>query len=105
MQWKVIWIFLNIIVLLLGLYLRTIAPDGAIVFIYLIYFISFPIGLIVPFIFIYLDIYFNFNIYYESYPILIDIFIPWIVFLIAGYIQWFIIIPKIKNYLKKKFFS
>ncbi len=99
---KFLWLFLNILTLIYGIYLRSIAPDGAVIFIYLMYIISFPLGFLVPFAFVCIDkcIGYNINIYYNSFPILIDIVIPWILFLMAGYIQWFVLIPKIKKWWK-----
>ena len=98
-----LWFFLNIAILVYGIYLRQIAPDGAIVFIYLMYFVSFPLGFAVPFVFVCMDkcVGYDINIHYSSFPIMIDILIPWVLFLIAGYLQWFILIPKIKKYWKR----
>ena len=99
-----VWLFLNILILIYGIYLRSTAPDGAVIFIYLMYIISFPLGFLVPFVFVCIDkcIGYNINIYYNSYPILIDIVIPWILFLIVGYIQWFALIPKATKWWKNK---
>ncbi len=100
----IVWLLLNIMVFIYGTYLRQIDPDGAIVFIYLMYIISFPLGLVIPFVFACIDkcIGYNINTHYDSFPILIDIIIPWILFFIAGYLQWFILIPKIKKWWTKK---
>ena len=99
-----LWLFFNIVILMYGIYLRSIAPDGAIVFAYLMYLISFPLGIVVPFVFFCIDrcIGYNINAYYDSFPIIIDIFIPWTLFLLTGYLQWFILIPKIKKYWREK---
>jgi hypothetical protein len=100
----IIWIFVNIVILIYGTYLREIASDGAIIFVYLLYVISFPLGLIVPFVFVCIDkcIGYDINIYYDKFPVVIDIFVPWILFLIAGYLQWFILIPRIKKWWLKE---
>jgi len=103
-----IWLFLNIIILIYSLYLRYLDPDGAIIFAYIMYIISFPLGFIVPFVFVCIDkcIKYDINIFYRNFPILVDIIIPWFLFVIVGYIQWFVIFPKIyaflKNYKDKK---
>jgi len=100
----IVWLFLNIAILVYGIYLRQIAPDGAIVFIYLMYLVSFPLGFAVPFVFVCMDmcVGYDINVHYSSFPIMIDILIPWVLFLIAGYLQWFMLIPKIKKYWKKR---
>jgi len=98
----IIWLVLNILILIYGTYLRLIGPDGAIVFILFMYLISFPLGLIVPFVFVCMDkcIGYDINIYYKSFPIIIDIYVPWVLFLFAGYLQWFFLFPKLFSYLK-----
>ena len=100
----IVWLFLNIIILIYGIYLRKISPDGAIVFVYLMYMISFPLGLTVPFVFVCIDkcMGYDINKYYDNFPILIDISIPWTLFLIGGYLQWFILLPKIKKRWREK---
>jgi len=99
----IIWLIFNIIILIYGTYLRHIGPDGAVVFIYFMYFISFPLGLVIPFVFVCIDkcIGYDINIYYEDFPIIIDIFFPWVLFLFVGYFQWFVLIPKIKKLMIK----
>jgi hypothetical protein len=60
-------------------------------------------GFIVPLVYVCFDkcIGYDINAYYSETPIVMDIVVPWILFLIMGYIQWFIVIPKILNKVKK----
>ncbi len=93
------WFFLNGGALLIGFYLRSKDADGALFFLYLMYFITFPMGFFAPIIFICISKYiYDFNQLYNSFPFIVDIFIPWILFVLLGYLQWFVIIPKIKRY-------
>ena len=101
---KGIWFSINLIILIYAIYLYQIDKDGAIVFAYLMFLVSFPLGFAVPFVFICMDtcVGYDINMHYDSFPIVIDIFIPWVLFLIAGYLQWFIILPKILKYFRSK---
>jgi len=100
---KIIWFTIHIIAIIYFSYLHaTIHQDAAIPFIYLMFLLSFPLGFIVPFIFIALSYIFP-NIHItHNYLFLTDIVLIGILCMIIGYIQWSILIPKIKKYLKKK---
>jgi len=97
---KIIWFSIHIIAIIYFSYLHaTIHKDAAIPFIYLMFLLSFPLGFIVPFIFIALLSHIHIA---HDYLFLTDIVLIGILCMIVGYIQWFILIPKIKKYLKKK---
>ena len=101
---KIIWLSVNIMILLYLLYLSTKGTDWGMVFAFIMYAMTFPIGFVVPYIYIFIDKYTDINMVYfrESYPIMEGIILPWSLFLIVGYLQWFILIPKIKKWWKKR---
>jgi len=106
MNKKIIWLSLNILILIYGIYLRSIASDGAIVFAYFLYFITFPLGFITPFImpiitFLIGPIVLVLKLFNVNTYIIIDIIIPWISLLLVGYIQWFMLMPKINKWLDR----
>ena len=108
MKIKLIWFFLNLAILIYGLYLRSIAPDGAIVFAYLEYLITFPLGFFVQFVFpfatiISIPIILITKLFNVSDPMIEDIIVPWFAFVLLGYIQWFILVPKIKKWWSEKY--
>jgi len=81
-------------------YYVTLDWDAAIPFVYLMFLLTFPSGFIIPFIYI-LFSYIS-PTYQTSISVIDNIVIPSLLFSIIGYIQWFIIIPKVKKYLKNK---
>jgi len=107
MNTKLIWFILNLIILIYGIYLRTIAPDGAIVLVYLMYVITFPLGFFVQLFLplttlIAVPLILIAKFFSVADFMIEDIILPWFSFLLLGYIQWFILIPKIKNWWKPK---
>ena len=101
MKIKIIWLLLNICILLYGIYLYEIHPDGAIALTYLMFIVSFPLGFFATYILFFISKFNFLETLLQSYPFVQSIIIPWIIFVIFGYIQWFIIFPKIRKYLKK----
>ena len=107
MKVKLIWFILNLAILAYGIYLRSIAPDGAIVFVYLEYLITFPLGffaqVVSPFTTIVaIPIILIIKLFNVSDPMIEDIIVPWFAFVLLGYIQWFILIPKTKKWWKDR---
>lgn len=107
MKIKLIWFILNLAILAYGIHLRSIAPDGAVVFVYLEYLVTFPLGLFVQFIspfttIIAIPIILIIKIFNVPDSMIEDIIVPWFAFVFLGHIQWFILIPKIKKWLTKK---
>jgi len=103
MKKKITWFIFHIIAIVYFSYMHvTVHYDAAIPFIYLMLLLSFPLGFAVPFIFIPLS-YILPEIHTGSnYLFLIDIVLSGILFMFIGYLQWFILLPKIRNYFKKK---
>jgi hypothetical protein len=96
----IIWIIINILALIYGEYLIQGHKDGLIVFTYIMLLISFPFGFIFIYIILIVEYLFKtLNIDIPRPPNEeVLLLIEWVEFVIAGYIQWFIIIPKIKNW-------
>ncbi len=80
----------------------TVHYDAAIPFIYLMFIVSFPLGLSVPYIFILLSYILPELHTGSNYLFLYDIVLIGILFMAIGYIQWFILVPKIQQYFRKK---
>jgi len=100
---KVLWFVINFFIMLYFSYYHvTIHWDAAIPFVYLMFLITFPSGLIIPFIYMLLSYILPTYNAGNPYSVIGDIIIPSLLFSIIGYIQWFIIVPKIKNYLNKR---
>ena len=88
---KIIWLIINIFIFLIGLIY------GQIPFTYLMTLITFPSGII----FLFSISIFNIDtVLYNNE--LIVLILEWLMLLFIGYLQWFIIIPKIKIYFLKK---
>jgi len=95
---KLLWFLLQVLWLFFILYqiVKYNEKDIDIIFTGLEYIITFPSSLLIGGLnyilsFIYTPIdYFN-NVPYR----IIYIFINWILFTVAGYVQWFIVVPKI----------
>jgi len=103
MKKKITWFIFHIIAIVYFSYMHiTVHYDAAIPFIYLMLLLSFPLGFLVPFIFIPLSYILPTIHTGSNYLFLIDIVLTGILFMIIGYIQWFILLPKIRNYFRKK---
>ncbi len=74
------WIVINFIILFIGLILYAKGGDGAIIFTYIEYLVSFPIGFAVQHLMSIIN-----------YPVGIwgEIIIPWILFSALNFMQWF----------------
>jgi len=100
---KVIWFSINIFILIYFSYLHiAIHHDTTIPFIYLILLFTFPLGFIVSYILYFLSFLLQFIGEDSPYLVIDSIIIPWCFFLLVGYVEWFILIPKIKLYFKNK---
>ena len=89
---------MNILILTCGFYC------GQIVFAYLMLLITFPIGILFLFIMTILELLFNYlniDIFSHNSEVAILV-IQWIMMFLIGYFQWFILIPKIISYFKKR---
>jgi len=95
---KVLWFGINFALIIYFSYLHYfINKDAAVGFFYLMYIITFPLGLIVPLIFIIFSDFFN-SSFFVSHLFVVDIILPGVLFMLLGYFQWFILLKKIKNY-------
>ena len=99
---KIIWLLVNVLILAYGIYLRNLNPDGTLIFLYLMYFVTFPMGYVVPLIFICISECFGISIYDQKHLLFSDITVPWVSFIFIGYLQWFVVFPKIISFLKKR---
>ena len=100
---KIIWFIFNIAILIYFSYIHvTIHYDAVIPFFYLMLLMTFPTGFIVPYISYLLSFILPFIGVESPYMVIYDIVIPWLFFVPIGYIQWFILLPKIRKYLKSK---
>jgi hypothetical protein len=96
-----IWLLINICILLYGITLYKIHPDGTIVLVYLMLLLTLPLGYIVIYILYIFSKVGLFGTLFQHYPILESIILPWVFFVVFGYIQWFILLPKIIEYTKR----
>ena len=95
---KILWFVVNIMIIVYFSYLHyTIDKDAVIPFVYLI---TFPSGFLIPYLYMFSSYLNTFSIKNALY--ISDIIIPGILFMIIGYIQWFILLPKIKKDFKSK---
>lgn len=100
---KIIWLVLNIAIIVYFSYAHvTIHYDAAIPFFYLMLLLTFPIGFIVPFVAYFLSFILPSVPVENPYSFIDGIVVPGVVFIAVGYIQWFILLPKIRKYLKSK---
>ena len=100
---KVLWFVINFFIMLYFSYYHvTVHWDAVIPFVYLMFLLTFPSGFIIPYLYILLS--YILPTYHTGNPYLVigDIIIPSLLFTIIGYIQWFIIVPKVRNYFKKR---
>jgi len=100
---KILWFIINFIIMIYFSYVHiTVHIDAVIPFIYLMFLLTFPSGFLIPYLYILLS--YILPTYQTDNPYLVinDILIPSLLFTIIGYIQWFIIVPKIRNYYRKE---
>jgi len=103
MKKKIAWFIFHTLTIIYFSYIHiTVHYDAAIPFIYLMFIVSFPLGLLVPYIFILLSYILPELHTGSNYLFLYDIVLIGILFMAVGYIQWFILVPKIQQYFKKK---
>ena len=105
MKVKTLWLIINIIAIGYFSYVHyTIDKDAMIPFTYIMFLTTFPIGIVfaTPFYFV-MEAFIGYEEVLKNYSLFIfDIFIPGILFMVGGYIQWFVIVPKMKRYFKSK---
>jgi len=101
--WKIIWIFLCVVVYLISMIFFDKWPNGeASIFLAITMFVlTFPLGLIL-FLLVNCVAYVLYTKFGISAPEnYFALTVTWIVFVVVGYFQWFVLIP----YLKRRFFS
>lgn len=101
---KGIWIITCVAVLLVSFYYFSPDPknDIEIFLIWSMIFLSFPIGYVVAVFFNLVAIFlikFSGVTLSNSY---LSIFIVWFTFFAAGYVQWFVLAPKLVQWIKNK---
>ena len=96
---KFIWLLLSVLVLVLSLYFFEVkqSQDSEIFLIYAMLVLSFPLGLLASLI---LSLYSFLNGAIAGISILVLV-LEWLMFLLFGWIQWFVLIPKAIHFVKK----
>jgi len=95
---RITWLILNITILIFGFYY------GQIVLAYLMVIITFPFGMLVLYFLSLFELflnYFHIDVINSTNETIILVS-QWIIMLISGYIQWFILLPKVIKFFKKK---
>ena len=99
-RWKeLLWLIVNMIIIFyFSCAHYTIDKDAVIPFFYLMFLLTFPIGSSLPYIYIFMV--WLFPVYPKQEELfIIDIIIPGIGFALLGYLQWFVLVPKLRNYM------
>ena len=101
---KLIWLLLCISSLILTLYLFKFcgSDDSEIILIYSMIFLTFPIGFIAAMILTGLIFISEHNFGIIVVTSAFFIVTEWIFFLLFGYLQWFVLIPKVISVTKKR---
>ena len=103
---KYLWFVIDLLIITYFSYMHiTVDKDAAIAFIYFMLILTFPSGFLAIFI-LFMISYLELWVYsiekHHHVLFIYDIVIPGILFYLAGYVQWFILIPNIKHYFKSQ---
>jgi hypothetical protein len=101
------WVILCLFVLCISFYYSSDDPknDIEIFLIWSMVALSFPSGFVVALVFTFLIILLG-----DSPNTMLDsaylfIFVTWFAYFVVGYLQWFILVPKLVKWIKKKWIS